>query len=247
MFSRFSSRLDSRSLVGVRVPTDALLLALLIVVPGFAAPQRKAVLLKKGKPAPQAAALPLEKSVATHQAAARKLAAKSRWKAALLEIGKAQREIHAASRAVPPPPSRSAAYLKEANALRQKLARQRRLAAEGKANLPRALAEYSAARKALVRKYGLMPKPGTAATQVRPPAERARFLLLGSTLSDQSAEYYLHSGNRQQAQQVREDALRDRLLAYHALGKYEPAGTVAEKLLAMNPTRPNLFRVVGDY
>ena len=46
---------------------------------------------------------------------------------------------------------------------------------------------------------------------------------------------------------MREEALRDRLLAYRALGKYELAGPTAEKLLAQNPTRPDLFRIVGDY
>lgn len=212
----------------------------------MAAPQRVAA-PKKAFPARQAAALPLEKSVAAHQAAARKLAAQSKWKAALNELGKAQREVRLASRATPPPAKLSAAYLKESEALRKQFGQQRLLACQGKADLAVALKKYSAGRKALNAKYGLHTPGKSASLGLRSAKDRAHFLLLESTLSDQAAEYFARSGNRTQAQKAREDALRDRVVAYQSLAKHPQADAAAEKLLALNPNRPDLFRTVGEY
>jgi hypothetical protein len=125
---------------------------------------------------------------------------------------------------------------------------QRALAAQGKADLPRALAAYNAGRQALDQKYGLRAKPGgTTAAGVKSPAEKARFLLLSAGLEEQAAEYHAHKGNRERAERARQDALRDRLLAYRGIGKLGPAGSAAEKLLAHPVTRADLFRTVGDF
>lgn len=221
-------------------------LVLLTATHGSAAPQRNPAPAKASAAASLTAAVLLEKSVVAHQAAARKLAAKSRWSAALGELGKAQKEVRVASRSVMPTRRLPAAYQREARALRLRFAQQRRLADQGKANLTVALQQYSAGRKALDQKYGLH-STGAVVAGVRPPAGRARFLLLSAALSDQSAEYFTHSGNRVQAQKAREDGLRDRLVANRVSGKSALAEAAAEKLLALNPSRPDLFRVVGGF